>query len=137
MSIFDAQQYHQNMVHFLSETVSFADDGTAKSLGWVPAGASILRGGAVVSTAFNAGTTNTLNIGFRNAGDGTADDVDEYASLIALGTAGVIAADDMATAADAYHPEGAEIVGTVVLTGTAATAGTATIWVEYIVENDA
>lgn len=136
MSVNDAQQYHHNMVHFLRASVGFADDGDTVSLGWVPAGASILRGGAVVSTAFDAGTTNTLNIGFRNAGDGTADDADEYASLIALGTAGVIAADDMATAADAYHPEGAEITAGVVLTGTAATAGVATVWVEYIVEND-
>lgn len=136
MSVNDAQQYHQNMVHFLSADVTFSDNGATTSLGWVPDGAAILRGGAVVTTAFNAGTSNTLNIGYRNAGDGTADDADEYASLIALGTAGVIAADDMATAAEAYHPGGAEITCGVVLTGTAATAGAAKVWVEYIVEND-
>lgn len=136
MSVFDGQSYHQNMVHYLRAEVGFGDNGDTVSLGWVPAGSAIVRGGVVVSTAFNAGTTNTLNIGFRNAGDGTADDADEYASLIALGTAGVIVADDTATAADAYHPEGAEITCGVVLTGTAATAGVGYVWVEYIVNND-
>lgn len=136
MSVNDAQQYHLNVVHTLRKEVAYTDDGDTLSLGWVPADACILRGGVVVSTAFDAGTTNTLNIGFRNAGDGTSDDADEYASLIALGTAGVISADDMATAADARHPSGAEITCGVVLTGTAATAGAAVVWVEYIVEND-
>lgn len=135
MSVLDAQEYHTNQVHFLRATVAYGDDGTAVSLGWVPAGAALVRGGAVVSTAFDAGTTNTLNVGFRNAGDGTSDDDNEYASLIALGTAGVIVADDMATAADSYHPEGAELTATVVLTGTAATAGSAVVWMEYTVDN--
>ena len=135
MGKFDGQSYHQNMIHYLRKKVVFGDDGDTVSLGWVPEQSAIIRGGVVVSTAFDAGTTNTLNIGFRNAGDGTADDADEYASLVALGTAGVISADDMATAADAYLPSGAEITCGVVLTGTAATAGEGYVWVEYIVDN--
>ena len=96
MSVNDAQQYHTNQVHYLFADVTFSDDGTTTSLGWVPAGASIVDAGANVTTAFDAGTTNTLNIGYRNGGNGESDDADEYASLIALGTAGIIAADDLA-----------------------------------------
>jgi len=135
MAITDGQQYHTNQVHFLRKQVVFGDNGSVSSLGWVPPGATVIRGGVAVTTAFNAGTTNTLNIGFRNAGDGTADDADEFATVLALGTAGVIVADEMATAADVHFPEGAEITASVVLSGTAATAGEGYAWVEYIVDN--
>lgn len=136
MSIYDGQCYHQNMVHYLRADVVFGDDDTAVSMGWLPKNATVIRGGVVVTTAFNAGTGNVMDMGFRNAGDGTADDVDEFASAIALGTAGVIAADDMATAADAHFPQGAEVIATPALTGTAATAGAGVAWVEYIVNNE-
>ena len=135
MSVNDAQQYHTKQVHYLFADVTFSNDGETTSLGWVPAGASIVDAGANVTTAFDAGTTNTLNIGYRNGGNSETDDADEYASLIALGTAGIIAADDLATAAVNSFPGGAEITCGVVLTGTAATAGAATVWVQYIVDH--
>jgi hypothetical protein len=129
------QQFHHNLTHFLQATVVFGDDGNSVSLGFLPAGAAVIRGGVVVTTAFNAGTSNVLDIGFRNAVDGTSDDTDEYATDLALGTAGVIAADELATAADAYTASGAEVVATPALTGTAATAGSGIVWVEYLVDN--
>ena len=136
MTVNTGQQFHHNLVHFLRTQVTFEDDGSTLSLGWVPAEASILRGGVVVSTAFDSGTSDVLDIGFRNAGDGTSDDADEYATLLDLTTAGVISTDEMATAADAYHPEGAEITCAYASTGTAPTAGVGEVWVEYIVKND-
>jgi hypothetical protein len=129
------KQFHQDLVHFLRKEVVFGDDGTTLSMGWLPSGASVIDGAVNVTTAFNAGTTNVCDIGFRNAGDGTADDTDEFATDLALGTAGVIAADELATAADNTFPEGAEIVVTPALTGTAATAGAAVAWISYIVDN--
>ena len=132
---FSGQQFHQNLTHFLRANVVFGDNGNAVSLGYVPAGAVVIRGGAAVTTAFNAGTSNVLDIGFRNAVDGTADDTDEFATDLALGTAGVIVADEMATAANVQFPSGAEIVATPALAGTAATAGSAEVWVEYLVDN--
>lgn len=135
MTVQAGTQYHTNQVHFLRADVVFGDDGSAISLGWVPAGATVLRGGVVVTTAFNAGTSNVCDLGFRNAGDGTADDTDEFATDLALGTEGVIAADEMATAGDAHFPSGAEIVASPALSGTAATAGAGVAWVEFIVDN--
>lgn len=136
MTVLSGQQYHQNMVHYLRADVVFGDDDAAVSLGWLPADASIIGGGVVVTEAFNAGTNNVLDIGFRNAGDGTADDPDEFATDLALGTAGVIEADALATAADAHFPSGAEIIATPALTGTAATAGAGIAYVTYIVKNE-
>lgn len=116
------------VVHRLWKQVTYADNGVAKTLGYRPAGSIVLRGGVVVTTAFNAGTTNTLNIG-------TAGDDDGFATLIALGTVGVISADEMATTNDAYSSSDEAITATVVLTGTAATTGSAYVWVEYIILN--
>ena len=134
MSVETGQQFHHNMVHFLRAPITFANDGDTVSLGWVPAKASIVGGGVVVSTAFNGDTTNTLDIGFRNAGDGTTADPDDYATDLALGTVGVIVADALTTATG-YHAEGAEI--TCLVTSTAsASAGAGEVWVEYIVVNE-
>lgn len=135
MSVLSGQQYHTNQVHYLRASVVFGDDDTAVSLGWLPAGAVVIDGGVVVTTAFNAGTGNVLDLGFRNAGDGTADDADEFATDLALGTAGRIVADAMATAGDLEFPEGAEIIATPALTGTAATAGAGVAYVTYLVDN--
>lgn len=134
MSINAGQQYHSNQVHYLRKAITFADNGLTVSLGWVPAKAMVLRGGVVVETAFNGNSSNVLDIGFRNAGDGTTADPDEYATDLALGTAGVIVADEMATAADAYLPLGAEITASVVSTA-AASAGSGYVWVEYLAFN--
>lgn len=134
MSVNDAKQYHTDQVHFLRKAITFADDGETVSLGWLPAGATVIRGGAAVTTAFDGDTTNDVDLGFRNAGDGTADDTDEFGTSLALGTAGVIVADEMATAGDNTFPEGAEVVGVVVSTASA-TAGAAVLFVEYIVDN--
>lgn len=137
MSLNDAREYHTAQVHYLRKAITYADNGTTVSLGWVPAGAAIVNAGVNVSTAFNAGTANTLNIGYRNGGNSETDDADEYASAIALGTAGRILADDMATAAVNVFPAGAEITASVVLSGTAATAGGGVVWVKYLADTQA
>ena len=122
-----AREYSTSQVHYLMKDFTFADDGSTLTMGYVPIGATILRGGVVVSTAFNAGSTNVLDIG-------TEADPDGFATDLALGTIGVIAADEMATTNDA-GPFAAitKIVCVVDLTGTAATAGVGRAWVEYIV----
>lgn len=122
-----AREYHTKQVHYLHKDFTYADDGSTLSMGYVPIGATVIRGGVVVSTAFNAGSTNVLDIG-------TAADSDGFATDLALGTIGVIAADEMATTNDAGpYTAITEIVCVVDLTGTAATAGVGRAWVEYIV----
>jgi len=134
MALTDAQQYHTNQVHYLRANVTFADDGATVSLGWVPEGALVVGGGVVVATAFDSGTSDVLDIGFRNAGDGTTADPDDYATDLDLTTVGVIVADAIATATG-YHAEGAEITAAYVSAGTAPTAGSAYVWVEYLADN--
>ena len=90
----DARKYIQHQVHYLAKDFTYADSGKVLSLGYVPAGGSVIRGGIVVKTAFNAGTSNVADLG-------TAADDDGFATDLALGTIGVIVADEMATTNDA------------------------------------
>lgn len=116
-------------VHYLRKGVTFADNGTAVTVGVLPEGALILKplSGIAVTTAFNAGTTNTLNIG-------TEDDADLYATLISVGTTNFVALDESVSN---LVTEETTITATVTLTGTAATAGAGEVVIAYIPDNDA
>lgn len=114
------------VVQYIATRVTFADNGVAKVVGVIPAGSLVLRAVAIVSTAFNAGTSNVLDIG-------TSGDDDGFATDLALGTIGNIVADEMATTNDQGPlASNTTITATVALSGTAATAGVATVVVEYI-----
>lgn len=113
-------------VHVLRKAIAYSDGATAVvTVGVVPAGSIVLRGGVAVTTAFNAATANVLDIG-------TSADDDGFATDLALGTVGVIVVDEMATSNDAYCASDTTIIATLALSGTAATAGAGHVWVEYI-----
>ena len=123
-----ARNFNKQMIHYLRKGVTFADNGTAVTVGVLPAGAAIIKpiSGAVVTTAFNAGTTNTLNIG-------TSADADLYATLISIGTTTFVALDESVSNVVASDTT---ITATVTLTGTAATAGAAEVVIAYVPDND-
>lgn len=130
----NARQYDAQMVHYIRKGLTFADNGVARVVGKIPAGSQILNvsSGVFVTTAFNAGTTNTLNIGT------TADD-DLYMTVAALGTKAFVALDEAATATNVntwYVSADTTITATVVLSGTAATAGACEVIITYIPDND-
>lgn len=120
------QVYPYNTVHYLAKSISYTDNGVAKTLGVIPPNAVVIRGGVAVTTAFNAGSTNVVDIG-------TSTDDDGFATDLSLGTIGVIVADEMATSNDFYLTTAQTIIATVALSGTAATAGAGVAWVEYII----
>lgn len=123
-----ARDYGRQMVHYLRKTVTFSDNGTAVTVGIIPAGSVLLKpiSGVSVATAFDAGSTNTLNIG-------TSADDNLYATLISIGATNFVALDEaVSNRVDADTT----ITATVVLTGTAATAGEAEVVICYIPDND-
>tara|TARA_R110000822_G_C15336083_1_gene495266 strand:+ start:7042 stop:7425 length:384 start_codon:yes stop_codon:yes gene_type:complete len=124
----NARDYQKQMIHYLRKTVVFGDDGVAKTVGEIPAGALILKAlsGVAVQTVFNAGTTNTLNIG-------TSADDNLYATLLALGALAFVPCDE---AVGFRVDADTTITATVVLTGTAATTGEAEVVIAYIPDND-
>jgi hypothetical protein len=121
-----AREYHTAQIHYLRKDFTFADDGSTLIMGIIPAGSIVIEAGVVVSTAFNAGSTNVLDIG-------TVADPDGFATDYALGTVGVIKDDSaIATSDDAYVTVDTTIVCVVDLTGTAATTGVGHAWVAYL-----
>ena len=118
-----ARVYHTNQTHYFRKRIIFSD--TVVTLGVIPAGAIVINAGVIVTTAFNAGTTNVLDIG-------TSADDDGFATDLALGTIGRIAADEFATSNDLYSTSEVTLTATYAQTGTAATAGEGFVFVEFI-----
>lgn len=71
-----SQVYQTNQTHYLHATVTYADDGTAVSLGYIPAGACVLRAYAIVTTLFNDTGNDYIDIGYPDDGDEFAADLD-------------------------------------------------------------
>ncbi len=126
-----ARDLQMQAVHYLRKTVSFNDTGIAEGLPFanpLPAGAEILRTTVKVKTAFNAGTTNVLTVGTTGTGVDivAAADVNEAS----------VASTSVATGAALTFASDTPIYVAYAQTGTAASAGRATIIVEYVVNND-
>ena len=125
----DARKYHTYQKHYLMADFVFASAAVTITLGTVPAGATVIDAGVVVSTAFNSGTSDKLDIG-------TDGDTNGMATLLELQTIGRIVADEMATSND-LGPYAADDIIQAVYTpvGTAATAGAGRVYVEYLVDD--
>ena len=123
-----ARNFNKQMVHYLRKGVTFADNGTAVTVGVLPAGAAIVPAisGALVTAAFNAGTTNTIDVG-------SSADPNLYGTALAAGTAGLVPLDEAVSYVVAADTT---ITATVGLTGTAATAGAAEIIIAFVPDND-
>lgn len=125
-----AQQYHQNLVHYLRKEVNYNDPGIAAGvvIGRLPANAQVMQALARVRTTFNAGTTNVLTVGTNAANYdnifGTAD--------IAEGSVGNNAA-TLANLQEALAE--ADVFVKYTQTGTAANQGKAVIHIAYTVNN--
>jgi hypothetical protein len=117
-----------NNVQALRKKITYLNDGVAVTVGKIPAGSIIIGAGVIVSTAFNAGSTNVVDIG-------TSLDDDGFGTDLALGTVGNIVWDELATSDDLYSASDVTITATVALTGTASTAGEARVYVLFIAPN--
>ena len=111
-----------------SGNVVFAANGTETVVATLPANSQIYQIAVDVTTAFDAGTTNTLDLG-----DGTT--ADKYADALALGSqARVLATSDVSQIGNLIDigTSDVDITATYNQTGTAATAGAATVTVLYL-----
>ena len=120
-----ARQLHTQQIHYLRKRVNYNDSaiGTGVVMGTLPAGAMIVTQNVRVSTAFNAGTTNALNVGTAAAGTQVFTDA---------ATAGARSP----TIANLSFASDQDLYVTYAQTGTAATAGVADIVIGYVPNND-
>lgn len=120
----NAREYHTQQTHYLRKDISYTDTSTV-TVGKLPAGAIVVGAGVVVSTAWNSGTSDVLDIGTSSDGDGFATD-------LALGTIGNIVWDELATSNDLYSTSEVTVTCAVTSVGTAASAGAGHVYVQYI-----
>lgn len=125
-----ARQFHTQQVHYLRKGITFADDGLTVTVGTIPAGSLIIKpmSGVAVTTVFNAGSTNVLDIG-----PSTDSGTDLWATDLALGTLAFVPLDEAVTNLVSVDTV---VQAAVDLTGTAATTGAAEIIICYIPDND-
>lgn len=111
-----------------SGNVVFGADGTETVVATLPANSQIYQIAVDVTTAFDAGTTNTFDLG-----DGST--VNEYADALDVSSAArVLATSDVSQIGNLIDIGTTDVDVTVTYnqTGTAATAGAATVTVLYL-----
>jgi hypothetical protein len=111
-----------------SANVVFGDDGTETVVATLPANSQIFQITVDVTTAFDAGTTNTFDLG-----DGST--VNEYADALDVSSAArVLATSDVSQIGNLIDIGTTDVDVTVTYnqTGTAATDGAATVTVLYL-----
>ena len=111
-----------------SGNVVFGDDGSTTVVATLPANSQIFQITVDVTTAFDAGTTNTFDIG-----DGSTANL--YADALAAGSqARVLATSDVSQIGNLIDIGTSDVDVTVTYNqpGTAATAGAATVTVLYL-----
>lgn len=123
-----ATSNYTQQVSWLRRNVSEADEGGgALTVGVLPAKAIVVGAGIIVATAFN-GTSPIAQIG-------TSGDADGFATNLALGTAGNIVWDELATSNDLYSTSEVTVTTTISATGNDSTAGYGIVYVMYIEDN--
>lgn len=134
-----AQKYHTQQTHYLRKTINYSDAGiaTGVSVGKIPNNARILRSHVSVETAFNAGTTNPINVGtVAETAPGVSGAFAAPVNLNNGVNGAVLALTSTSPASPNQVVSNAngdiDVVASFVGTGTAATAGKAEIIVEYV-----
>ena len=115
-----------------SKEVTFAADGTETVIGTLPANSQIIDINVDVSTAFNAGTTSTMDLG-----DGTT--AAKYADNLDVSSAGrVRAISDVSQIGELVNIGTSDVALTATFnqSGTAASAGVAQVTVVYVPNNN-
>jgi hypothetical protein len=124
----NARQFHTQQTHYLRLPFAWNTTNVASGVkvGTLPAGARVLRQTTYIETAFNAGSTNTVSIGY-SAGGTDILNAGPAGSQAMLTTAVPIAANSgVNLSADT------DVFVTYAQTGGAASAGAGTVVIEYV-----
>jgi len=124
-----ARVHHENLVHYIAKTVTYADNGRSVEIGTLPSGAVVIPGmsGVAVNVVFNGNSSNVIDIGISGS-------TQKYASAMALGTLGWIELDVLTEAAGSRMDTTAEETILAGVTSTAsATTGSATVIIAYVI----
>ena len=126
-----ARQYQTQQLHYFRKTVNYddADVGTGVEVGMIPAGAHIVSAWARISTGFNSAGTNRLVVGTNTNRNNVMTSTVAAASTTGAKVSTIGGALSFTKDTPLY-------VKYTAATGTAASAGVATITVAFAPDND-
>ena len=130
MATGNARQTHLQVTHNIRAAIAYGDAAltAGKRVGTIPKGCRIVSAHLIVETAFNAGTTNPISAGVTALGtdffNASAGQTPAFNTTTMTNTISALA-----SAADQ------DIYVSYVPTGTAATAGSAVLIVNYVPDN--
>jgi hypothetical protein len=127
-----ARRTHLQVVHTLRKRITFADEGNEVTVGYLPANAVVIGGGAMITTAFD--DTSTIDVGFKDGN--STDDPNAYATALVATAVGYIALDALAATTNIMQTEPATVTVTLNDGSGAVAAGAAEIIIEYVLDND-
>ncbi len=128
-----ARQLSTQQVHYLRKTVNYNDTGIGTGVKMpnpVPAGAHILHANVRISTGFNSAGTNRLVVGTNSS---TYNNIMTSTVAAASTTGGK---QSVIGGALSFTQDTDIYIKYTAATGTAATAGVATVTVAYVPDND-
>jgi hypothetical protein len=127
-----ARELHTQQLHYIRKKVNFNDAGisTGVVVGTIPANSILVYACAVITTAFNAATTNVLQLGTTATGGEILANAVVLAGATGYKTATSGTAFALVPAADT------DIYASYTQTGTAATAGVGYLVLGYVPNND-
>lgn len=110
-------------IYVIEEAITYSST-TAFLVGQLPPNAYIVRIGIAVTTAFNGGNTDYVDVGTSGTPAQFANDIDVSSTGIASGT--------VLDAAIQSAVDPTEVYATYIATATVATAGAGRVFVEYV-----
>lgn len=127
-----ARELHTQQIHYIRKRVNYNDAGISSGVivGTLPAGAMLVSAAAVITTAFNAATTNVLQLGT------TATGGEILASAVVLAGATGFKSATSGTAFATIPAADTDVYASFTQTGTAATTGVGYLMVGFIPNND-
>lgn len=123
-----ARRHHTQQTHYLWLDLTYAMNGTQKTVGWLPVNAIVTAVRVAVDTAFDDTGTDYVDVGTVADPDGFAADVDVSSKGIKLPTT-IATSDDCFTASTET-----KVVAQYDGQNSNAAAGACTVIVEYIVK---
>lgn len=122
------RQTHLQVQHHLRGAFTFSNAGASVKIGTIPKGARVISAHVIVETAFNAATTNTLNLGY------SANGTDLLNAQTLASTAFVAATMTMANSTAAASAD-KDVFAQYNQTGNGQSTGVATVIVTYAPDN--
>ena len=116
-----AREYHTAQTHYLRKDINSSHAGLTVDVGALPDGAVVLRSYLATKTPFN-GVGNTVNVG-------TAAAPTAFVAAGGIGAAGIVPSTLPLTAPQSFVTSSLKVQA--VVTSTGATAGDASIIIEY------